>query len=262
MPRFAANLTMLFTEVDFLDRFAAAKAAGFDGVEYLFPYAWRKDELKSRLQDQGLTQVLFNLPPGDWDSGERGIACLPDRVDEFRRGVEQAIGYAQALDCCQLNCLSGLLPASLPWQQGWDTLVANVTWANEQLQREGITLCVEAINSRVDMPGFLLDTSARVMELIDAVGSGNVKLQYDLYHMQIMEGDLIRTLERLLPRIGHIQFADNPGRHEPGSGEINFANVFAALDRLSYKGWVSAEYRPMADTVAGLGWLANWRGQC
>lgn len=261
MPRFAANLTMLFNEVDFLDRFATARAAGFEGVEYLFPYAWRRDELKGRLQEQGLTQVLFNLPPGDWGGGERGIACLPDRVDEFRRGVEQAIGYAQALDCTQLNCLSGLLPASLPWQQGWDTLVANVTWANEQLQREGITLCVEAINSRVDMPGFLLDTSARVMELIEAVGSDNVKLQYDLYHMQIMEGDLIRTLERLLPHIGHVQFADNPGRHEPGSGEINFSNVFAALDRLSYKGWVSAEYRPAAETGAGLGWLAEWTGR-
>lgn len=255
MPRFAANLTLLFTEVDFTDRFVAARNAGFGGVEYLFPYPWRRELLRRCLQDNGLTQVLFNLPPGDWDAGERGIACLPGRVDEFRRGVEQAIGYAQALDCTQVNCLAGLAPSGVAPERLWDTLVSNVDWADRQLRHEGITLCVEAINSRVDMPGFVLDTSAKVMELIRAVGSDNVKLQYDLYHMQIMEGDLIRTLERLLPHIGHIQFADNPGRHEPGSGEINFAGVFAALDRLGYGGWVSAEYRPAERTEDGLGWL-------
>ncbi|MDX1756899.1 MAG: hydroxypyruvate isomerase [Marinobacter sp.] len=255
MTKFAANLTMLFTELAFPDRFAAARQAGFRGVEFLFPYPWRREQLSNWLGDQGLQQVLFNLPPGDWDAGERGIACLPERVDEFRRGVEQAIGYARALDCPRVNCLAGIPTAGLDRARAWDQLVANVDWANQQLEREGITLCVEAINSRVDMPGFLLDTSSRGLALIEAVGSENVKLQYDLYHMQIMEGDLIRTLERLLSRIGHIQFADNPGRHEPGTGEIHFANVFAALDRMGYEGWLSAEYRPAAGTEAGLGWL-------
>lgn len=258
MARFAANLTMLFNEVDFPDRFAAARQAGFEAVEYLFPYPWRAAQLKAWLQEQGLEQVLFNLPPGDWDAGERGIACLPERVDEFRRGVEQAIGYAQALDCPRLNCLAGIPVPGLDRKRAWDQLVTNVDWANQQLEREGITLCIEAINSRVDMPGFLLDTSGCVIELIETVGSDNIKLQYDLYHMQIMEGDLIRTLERLLPRIGHIQFADNPGRHEPGTGEIQFANVFAALDRMGYDGWLSAEYRPAGETAAGLDWVKAW----
>ncbi len=257
MARFAANLTLLFTELPFPERFAAARRAGFCGVEYLFPYPWDKRQLRGWLQDQGLQQVLFNLPPGDWDAGERGIACLPDRVDEFRRGVAQAIEYAQTLACPRLNCLAGIPPQGLAPERAWDQLVANVDWAGQQLAREGITLCVEAINSRVDMPGFLVDTSARAMALIAAVASDNVKLQYDLYHMQIMEGDLIRTLERLLPHIGHIQFADNPGRHEPGTGEIHFANVFAALERLGYDGWLSAEYRPATDTEAGLGWLQS-----
>lgn len=255
MPRFAANLSMLFTEVPFMERFALARGAGFDGVEYLFPYEWPKQELKQALEANGLTQVLFNLPPGNWAAGERGIACLPDRVDEFRSGVEQALEYATALDCPRLNCLAGLKPAGLDEDLAWRTLTDNVAWAAERLGERGITLCLEAINSRVDMPGFILDTSARVMSLIESVDGDNIRLQYDLYHMQIMEGDLIRTLECLLPWIGHIQFADNPGRHEPGTGEIHFPNVFAAIDSLDYDGWVSAEYRPSETTGASLGWL-------
>ncbi len=255
MPRFAANLSMLFTEVDFTERFARARAAGFDGVEYLFPYAYPKDLLARALGDNQLTQVLFNLPPGDWDAGERGIACLPDRIDEFRIGIDRAIEYAQALGCRQLNCLAGVRPNSLQESLAWETLVANVAYAADKLADEGITLCLEAINSRVDMPGFMLDTSGKVLALIEEVDADNLKLQYDLYHMQIMEGDLIRSLECLMPWIGHIQFADNPGRHEPGTGEINFSNVFSAIDSIGYQGWVSAEYRPSGETGDSLGWL-------
>ncbi|MDX1552411.1 MAG: hydroxypyruvate isomerase [Marinobacter sp.] len=255
MPAFAANLSMLFTEADFLDRFRLAREAGFTGVEYLFPYDWAEEDLKRELESNGLTQVLFNLPPGDWSAGERGIACLPDRVEEFREGVGQAIRYARALNCKQVNCLAGICPDTLDESRAWQTLVDNVSYAAARLEDEGITLCLEAINSRVDMPGFFLDTSARVIQLIEAVDAGNVKLQYDLYHMQIMEGDLIRTVECLLPWIAHIQFADNPGRHEPGTGEINFWNVFAALDRMGYGGWVSAEYRPSRETASSLGWF-------
>lgn len=255
MPRFAANLSMLFTEVDFPERFALARAAGFDGVEYLFPYAYPRELLAQALRDNGLTQVLFNLPPGDWDAGERGIACLPDRVDEFREGVARALDYARALGCRQLNCLAGLKPGAVDDDTAWQTLMANVAWAADKLAEEGITLCLEAINSRVDMPGFFLDTSGKVLQVIEGVDADNVRLQYDLYHMQIMEGDLVRSMQCLLPWIGHIQFADNPGRHEPGTGEINFSNIFTAIDRMDYEGWVSAEYRPSATTRESLGWF-------
>lgn len=255
MPRFAANLSMLFTEAPFLERFALARAAGFDGVEYLFPYAYAKDQLQQALAQNHLTQVLFNLPPGDWDAGERGIACLPDRVTEFRAGVDQALDYAQALGCRQVNCLAGLRPATVTEDEAWQTLVANVGYAADKLAGQGITLCLEAINSRVDMPGFALDTSGKVLALIEQVDADNVRLQYDIYHMQIMEGDLVRSMECLLPWIGHIQFADNPGRHEPGTGEINFSNVFGAIDRMGYDGWVSAEYRPSGKTADSLSWL-------
>ncbi len=255
MPRFAANLSMLFTEVPFPDRFALAAEAGFRGVEYLFPYPWEPQLLKGKLEQHNLTQVLFNMPPGDWDAGERGIACLPDRTDEFREGVAEAIRYAHALGCQQVNCLAGLRPDDADDELLWQTLRDNVRWAADQLERAGIRMCLEAINSRVDMPGFLLDTSGKVVELIRQVGSSNVRLQYDIYHMQIMEGDLIRTMEGLLPVIGHIQFADNPGRHQPGTGELNFPALFAALDRMGYEGWVSAEYRPATNTGESLDWF-------
>lgn len=257
MPRFAANLSMLFTEVPFLERFARARAAGFTAVEYLFPYDWPAEQLAEQLREQGLTQVLFNLPPGDWQAGERGIACLPDRVEEFRAGVDQGIAYARVLGNRQLNCLAGLKPADLDEQTAWETLVANVQYAADRFAEAGLTLCLEAINSRVDMPGFMLDTTGKVMALIEELDADNVRLQYDVYHMQIMEGDVIRTMECLLPWIGHIQFADNPGRHEPGTGEINFSNVFAALDRMGYQGWVSAEYRPSLETEDTLSWFRS-----
>jgi hydroxypyruvate isomerase len=257
MPRFVANLSMLFTEVPFLERFARARASGFTAVEYLFPYDWPAEQLAEQLQVQGLTQVLFNLPPGDWQAGERGIACLPDRVEEFRAGVDQGIAYARVLGNRQLNCLAGLKPADLDEQTAWETLVANVQYAADRFAEAGLTLCLEAINSRVDMPGFMLDTTGKVMALIEAVDADNVRLQYDVYHMQIMEGDVIRTMECLLPWVGHIQFADNPGRHEPGTGEINFSNVFAALDRMGYQGWVSAEYRPSLETEDTLSWFRS-----
>ncbi|PSF09846.1 hydroxypyruvate isomerase [Marinobacter shengliensis] len=257
MPRFVANLSMLFTEVPFLERFARARAAGFTAVEYLFPYDWPAEQLAEQLREQGLTQVLFNLPPGDWQAGERGIACLPDRVEEFRAGVDQGITYARVLGNRQLNCLAGLKPADLDGQIAWETLVANVQYAADRFADAGLTLCLEAINSRVDMPGFMLDTTGKVMALLEELDADNVRLQYDVYHMQIMEGDVIRTMECLLPWIGHIQFADNPGRHEPGSGEINFSNVFAALDRMGYQGWVSAEYRPSSVTEDTLSWFRS-----
>ena len=257
MPRFAANLSMLFTEVPFLERFARARAAGFTAVEYLFPYDWPAEQLAEQLREQGLTQVLFNLPPGDWQAGERGIACLPDRVEEFRAGVDQGIAYARVLGNRQLNCLAGLKPTDLDEQAAWETLVANVQYAADRFAEAGLTLCLEAINSRVDIPGFMLDTTGKVMALIEELDADNVRLQYDVYHMQIMEGDVIRTMECLLPWIGHIQFADNPGRHEPGTGEINFSNVFAALDRMGYQGWVSAEYRPSLVTEDTLSWFRS-----
>ena len=257
MPRFAANLTMLFNEVDFLDRFRLARESGFQGVEYLFPYAWAPEQLGQALEANGLFQVLFNMPPGDWDAGDRGLACLPDRVEEFRAGVDESIRYARALNCHQVNCLAGLLPANANESEAWDTLISNVKYAAEKLREADINLCLEAINSRVDMPGFFLDNSARVMQVIESVDADNVKLQYDVYHMQIMEGDLIRTLECLLPWIGHIQIADNPGRHQPGTGEINFSRLFEALDTTGYQGWVGAEYHPDGTTLASLEWFRN-----
>lgn len=254
MPRFAANLSMLFTESPFLDRFAAASQAGFRGVEYLFPYAWDVAQLAEQLDEHRLEQVLFNLPPGDWDAGERGIACLPERVEEFREGVFEALEYARGLQCQRLNCLAGLRPETLPSEVAFETLVDNLRFAADLLAAEGRELMVEAINSRVDMPGFFLDRSDSVMAAIQAAGRDNIYLQFDIYHMQIMEGDLCRSLSELCPHIGHIQFADNPGRHEPGTGEIRFDHVFRHIDTLDYDGWVSAEYRPQHDTTDSLGW--------
>ncbi|WFM72050.1 hydroxypyruvate isomerase [Halomonas sp. CKK8] len=254
MPKFAANLSMLFTEEAFLDRFAAAAAAGFRGVEYLFPYAFEAAAIKQRLDDHGLTQVLFNLPAGDWGTGERGIACHPDRVEEFRAGVDQAIEYARVLGNTQVNCLAGIKPEGVSDDEARQTLVGNLRFAAEKLADAGILLIAEPINTR-DIPGFFLNHTEQALAIFDEVGSDNLKLQYDIYHMQIMEGDLAPTIERHLDRIAHVQVADNPGRHEPGTGEIHYPFLFAHLDRLGYTGWVGAEYKPRAGTQEGLGWL-------
>jgi hydroxypyruvate isomerase len=254
MPRFNANLTLLFNELEFLDRFRAARDAGFKGVEYLFPYAHRKQELAERLQANGLTQVLHNLPAGDWAGGERGIACLPDRVGEFQDGVGQAIEYAQALQCRRLNCLAGIAPQGIDPRHARDTLVGNLRFAAAQLKAAGIRLMLEACNTR-DVPGFFVNRSRQALDIIDAVASDNLFLQYDIYHMQVMEGDLAPTIERNLDRIGHMQLADNPGRHEPGSGEINYPFLFEFIDALGYTGWIGCEYKPAGSTVDGLAWI-------
>lgn len=254
MPKFSANLSMLFTEHDFLDRFDAAARAGFKGVEYLGPYDHPAQTVAARLKKNGLTQVLFNLPSGDWAGGERGIAILPDRVEEFRRGVDTAIEYARALGCGQVNCLAGIAPEGADRQKLEDTFVENLKFAAERLGNAGIKLLIEPINTR-DIPDFFLSGTKQALAIMERVGSNNLHLQYDIYHMQIMEGDLARTIEANLPRIAHIQLADNPGRHEPGTGEINYPFLHGFIDRIGYAGWIGAEYRPKAGTEAGLGWF-------
>ncbi|WP_397459356.1 hydroxypyruvate isomerase [Pseudomonas asplenii] len=256
MPRFAANLSMLFTEQDFLARFKAAADAGFTGVEYLFPYDFSSAEIKAQLDTHGLTQVLFNLPAGDWAKGERGIACHPDRVEEFRGGVELAIAYAQVLGNTQINCLAGIRPPGFDEAFLEETLVENLRYAADKLQAAGIRLVMEAINTR-DIPGFYLNTTAQALSIREQVGSANLFLQYDIYHMQIMEGDLARTLSDHLGEINHVQLADNPGRHEPGTGEINYRFLFEHLDRIGYPGWIGCEYKPLTTTEAGLSWLKS-----
>ncbi|MGJ4904606.1 hydroxypyruvate isomerase [Bradyrhizobium sp. HKCCYLS2058] len=257
MPRFAANLTMLFNELPFMERFAAAKAAGFSGVEYLFPYEFDKAELREQLARHGLTQVLHNLPAGNWAAGERGIAILPDRVDDFRDGVRRAIEYARALDCRQLNCLVGIASDDADPRELNQVLVRNLRFAAIALKAQGIKLLIEPINTP-DIPGFFLNRTAQALQLISDVESDNLFVQYDIYHMQIMEGDLARTMQKHLARIAHIQLADNPGRHEPGSGEINYPFLFRHLDAIGYSGWIGCEYKPRAGTVDGLGWLADY----
>jgi len=257
MPRFAANLTMLFNELDFLDRFQAARDAGFKGVEYLFPYPYPKEQLAERLADNGLAQVLHNLPAGDWTKGERGIACIPGRELEFQEGVGRAIDYARALRCGQLNCLAGIAPKDAAPAIVRETLVRNLRFAADKLQAAGIRLLVEPCNTR-DIPGFYLNRSGQALEILADVGSDNVWLQYDIYHMQVMEGDLAPTITRNLSRIGHMQLADNPGRNEPGTGEINYPFLFGHIDRLGYAGWIGCEYKPATSTTAGLGWMAAY----
>ena len=254
MPRFAANLSMLFTEVPFLDRFERAAAAGFEAVEFLFPYAWPAAQIRERLQRHRLRLVLHNLPAGDWDAGERGIACLPERVDEFRAGVATALEYARELGVAQLNCLAGKAPAGADPARLHATLVDNLRHAAVELDKAGIRLLLEPINTH-DIPGFLVSRSEQGLRILDEVGASNAYLQYDIYHAQRMEGELAATLQKHLARIAHVQIADNPGRHEPGSGEIHYPFLFEHLDRIGYQGWVGCEYKPAAGTEAGLGWL-------
>lgn len=257
MPRFSANLSFLYQELPFLERFAAAARSGFSGVEFHFPYEWPVHEVARAARAAGVEVVLFNFPAGDWAGGERGLGCLPGREAEFRAGVAQALEYARMLGCRQLNCLAGIAPQGAAEGELTEVMVANLRHAADAAAPHGIRVLAEPLNTW-DTPGFFLARTAQTAALIETVARDNAFIQYDIYHAQVMEGDLARTLARHLPRIGHIQFADNPGRGEPGSGEINFPWLFAEIDRLGYTGWVGAEYRPRgADTQSGLAWLGR-----
>lgn len=257
MPKLAANLSLMFTEVPFLDRFAAARGNGFEAVEFLFPYAFDADTIAERLTRCKLELVLHNLPPGNWDGGDRGMACDPDRVAEFEDGVALALAYALPLDVRQLHCLAGRLPAGIDPALAHRTYIGNLRFAAARLAAHGLRLLIEPIN-RFDMPGYFLTGSAQAQAVLAEVGADNLFLQLDLYHLQRMGEDLPAVIARALGRTAHIQVADSPGRHEPGTGEIDFPGLFALIDRLGYQGWVGCEYHPRGETVAGLG----WRSQC
>ncbi len=259
MVKFAANLSMLFNEVDFLDRFDAAAEAGFKGVEYLFPYDFPAEAIRERLDRLGLTQVLFDLPCGDWAGVDRGIACQPDRVGEFQDGVGLAVEYARALGCERITCLAGIPPEGLSDDVARATLVGNLQFAAPKLAEVGAKLLLEAINTR-DIPGFFVTGTKQALSILDDAGSDNLWLQYDIYHMQVMEGDLAMTITRNADRIAHYQVADNPGRNEPGTGEINYPFLFSFLDEMAYDGWIGCEYRPRADTAGGLAWVKPYLG--
>jgi hydroxypyruvate isomerase len=254
MPRFCANLTMMFTEIAFLDRFAAAAKAGFKAVEFLFPYDHPAAEIRSRMQDAGLEQILFNMPPGDWAMGERGMACLPGRQAEFREGVKRALDYAAVLGTKRLHCMAGLIPAGTAQATAASLYAANLAWACELTKAAGVMVVIEPINHR-DMPGFFLNTTGQAAAVVEAVGSDRLAILFDIYHCQVTEGDVTSRMASLLPLIGHIQIADVPGRNEPGTGELNWDYVFGRIDAIGYDGWVGCEYRPAAGTTEGLGWL-------
>jgi hydroxypyruvate isomerase len=253
MPKFAANLSLMFNELSFLERFAAARAARFDAVEFLFPYVFEPEQIQGRLQRYGLQLVLHNFPAGDWGAGERGFACDPRRVGEFQDSVELALDYATELGVPRLHCLAGKLPPNVAPARAHATFVANLRFAAEACAKHGIEVLIEPINDR-DIPGYFLTRSSQAAGIIAECGAPNLFLQYDVYHMQRMEGDLANTLRERLPLIRHIQIADVPGRHDPGTGEIDFPFLFKVLDELGYEGWVGCEYMPQGDTVAGLGW--------
>lgn len=261
MPRFAANLSMLFTEVPLLQRFERAARAGFSAVEMQFPYEAPAAALREQLDAHGLQMVLHNLPGGDWAAGDRGIGCHPARVDEFRAGVAKAIAYATTLGVPQLNCLAGKAPAGVDEATLRATFVANLRFAAAALKEAGLKLLIEPINNH-DVPGFWLNHTAKALSVLDEVGADNAFVQYDIYHAQRTEGELAATMEKHLARIGHIQLADNPGRNEPGTGEINYPFLFHHLDKIGYTGWIGAEYKPLGTTEAGLHWIEPYqRGQ-
>lgn len=257
MPRFAANLTMMYNEHAFLDRFAAAARDGFKAVEYLFPYDFPAVQLKTRLDEQGLTQALFNAPPGDWAAGERGIASLPGREDEFRRGIDTALAYARTLGNGKLHVMAGLLPAQADHAGHRDVYLRNLAHAAQAARADGVTILIEPINPR-DMPGFFLNRQDDAQAICREVGALNLKVQFDCYHCQIVEGDLAKKLERDIAGIGHIQIAGVPERHEPDIGEVNYPYLFERIDALGYDGWIGCEYRPQAGTSEGLGWLRSY----
>jgi len=256
MLRFSANLSFLFLDRPFLDRFAAAAASGFKGVEFHFPYAFPLDEVADAVRRAAVDVVLFNFPGGDWAAGERGIACLPERVAEFRDGVAEAARYAEVLGCPRVNCLAGLRPQGVDEALLRSTLIDNLRFAADAFALAERQVLMEPLNSR-DTPGFLVDRTAPALALLDEADRPNLALQYDVYHAQVMEGDLARTLEAHLARIGHIQLADNPGRHQPGTGEINFPFLFRLLRRLGYPGWIGCEYVPTGPTEDSFGWMAS-----
>ncbi len=257
MPKFAANLSFLFTDAPFPARFARAAAAGFAGVEYLFPYDFPAGDVAEWLQAARLEQVLFNLAPGDWAAGERGLSCLPQRRGEFAESVEQALDYAMALDCRHLHCMAGLRPEGFDEAFLEETYIANLRYAADRLATVGATLMIEPINSRIDMPGYWLDDVNKAFRLQKAVDRSNLKVQYDVYHADVIGDDLAGRLTENIAQIGHIQIADSPGRHEPGSGNINFPRLFDMLDQLGYDAWVGCEYRPATTTEDGLAWLSR-----
>jgi len=254
MPRFAANLSMMFTEVPFLERFAAAAKAGFTGVEYLFPYDFPAEAVAEQLREHVLENVLFNLPPGNWAAGERGIACLPGREDEFRAGVATAIHYATRLKTTRVHAMAGIVPPDASPAAVHATYIANLKSAAAELARHGIALLIEAINTR-DMPGFYLNTQAQAHAVLEEVGAPNLRMQMDCYHMQIMEGDLAMKLRKYAAHCAHVQVAGVPQRHEPDTGEVCYSYVFDLLDEIGYSGWVGCEYRPAGKTIDGLGWF-------
>jgi hydroxypyruvate isomerase len=256
MPQFAANLTLLFNEVPFLERFEKASQAGFKAVEFLFPYAYAADEIKTLLDQYHLKLVLHNLPPGNFESNERGIACLPNRIDEFRLGVATGIQYAEILGVKQLNCLAGITPQGIDAQLLRQTLIANLQYAAKEFQAAGLKLLIEPINT-FDIPNFYLSRTEQAIAILDEVAAPNAFLQFDIYHAQRMAGELAKTIELYLPRIAHMQLADNPGRNEPGTGEINYCFLFELIDRLQYSGWIGCEYKPLTSTQAGLDWMKH-----
>lgn len=257
MPRFAANLSMMFTEVEFLDRFAAAARAGFEAVECLFPYAYKAEDIAARLNEHGLTLALFNAPPGDWDKGERGVSALPGREAEFHRSIETALTYAAKLRCKTIHVMAGIVPADES-ERAFDRYIAALQGAAPMAASAGVTLVLEPINTR-DMPGYLLNLSDQARRAINAVGARTIALQLDLYHRQIMEGDLSRAIHHNRDILHHVQIASVPDRHEPDCGEIRFEPLFFALDALNYSGFIGCEYRPRARTEDGLSWFKPYR---
>ena len=257
MPKFCANLTMLWNDLDFPDRFAAAARAGFTGVEYLFPYDHDKDRLAGELRRHGLVQVLHNLPAGDWGAGERGIGCHRDRVGEFQDGLSKAIEYATALGCKQVNCLAGIRPAHADPNDAREVFIKNLQFAAPRLKAAGIKLLIEPINTR-DIPGFFLNRQDEAHAVCKEVGAPNLKVQMDLYHCQIVEGDVAMKMRRHIAGVGHVQIAGVPERHEPDIGELTYPYLFALIDELGYGGWVGCEYRPRAGTSQGLGWARKY----
>ena len=261
MPRFAANLSMMYTEVPFLERYALAARDGFKGVEFLFPYEFSAVELRRQLDDHGLTQALFNVHPGDWSAGERGIASLPGREDDFKRSIEQALDYARVLGNRSLHVMAGLLDHAEDKERHRAVYLRNLAYAALLASKEDITILIEPINTR-DMPGYFLNRQDEAQDICTELGIDNLKVQFDIYHCQITEGDIATKLQRDMSRphagIGHIQIAGVPGRHEPDTGEINYPYLFRLIDQLGYVGWIGCEYRPRAGTTEGLNWLSPW----